>query len=233
MTWWWVCDGLRSPVRAVLHGPDAPRFTGFMCWRALIAADKLPSGLVEPNMTVWIGEGGHVVMYYVRGGAMVNVVAFRQVGDWVEESWSVEAQTSELLAAYPGVHADLRVVLEGAEDCFKWGLFDREPLQTWGGGRVTLLGDAAHPMLPFLGQGAATAIEDGYVLARELARSPDDVPAALRAYEALRIPRTARIQIAARQQPRFVHHTDRSANLSADWLYEFDATRAELEASAP
>jgi salicylate hydroxylase len=132
-----------------------------------------------------------------------------------------------LLAAYPNVHADLSTVLEQAEDCFKWGLFDRDPLEQWSGRRITLLGDAAHPMLPFLGQGAATAIEDGYILARELARSPDDIQSALQAYESVRIPRTARIQIAARRQERFVHHTDRSAALNSDWLYEYDATRPQ------
>lgn len=218
------CDGLRSPVRAALHGPDSPRFTGNMCWRALISPERLPAGLVSPDMTVWIGEGGHIVTYYVRGGAVVNLVAFLEVEGWVEESWSVTAHRDELLDAYSGVHPDLRALLERADDCFKWGLFDREPLEKWGSGRITLLGDAAHPMLPFLGQGAATAIEDGYVLAREVSRSPNDLSAALAGYQALRIPRTARIQIAARTQPRFVHHTDKSANLSSDWLYKYDAT---------
>ena len=219
------CDGLRSPVRAALHGPDEPRFTGNMCWRALIRTEKLPTGLIPPDMTVWVGEGGHIVTYYVRGGELVNLVAFLQVKDWVEESWSIAASRDELLAAYPGVHADLRTVLERAEDCFKWGLFDREPMDKWGNRRITLLGDAAHPMLPFLGQGAATAIEDGYVIARELSRASGDVPAAIAGYETLRIPRTARIQVAARKQERFVHHTNRSADLSSDWLYDYDATR--------
>ncbi len=221
------CDGLRSMVRAAIHGLDTPRFTGHVCWRALIPTENLPPNHVPPDMTVWFGEGGHILTYYVRGGRLVNVVAFREAADWAEKSWSVPSPTSDLLQNYPGVHLDLRVALERAKSCFKWGLFDREPLSTWTRQRVTLLGDAAHPMLPFLGQGAATAIEDGYVLARELANSPDDVGAALRAYEAERIPRTSRIQNAARDQPRFVHHTDSGADLNSDWLYSYDATRPQ------
>jgi salicylate hydroxylase len=174
----------------------------------------------------------------------VNVVAVRETAYWIEESWSTEASTSELVGAYRGLHADLRILLEQAECCFRWGLFDRDPLPTWSRGAITVLGDAAHPMLPFLGQGAAMAIEDGYVLARELARSPDDLPAALRAYEAERVPRTAQVQLAARHQAGILHMTsplarlrrlfrnwtgrfdpDKSTDLKTDWLYAYDPTR--------
>lgn len=219
------CDGLHSMVGAAVHGPDAPRFTGNMCWRALIRTENLPPGHVAPQMTIWIGPNGHLVTYYVRGGTMVNLVAFLAVADDVEESWSNQATTAELVAAYPGLHPDIRIVLERTEHCFKWGLFDRDPQPSWSRDRLTLLGDAAHPMLPFLGQGAATAIEDGYVLARELANHPADVQQALQAYEAQRIPRTSRIQLAARNQDRFVHQSDRSADVNSDWLYTFDATK--------
>lgn len=220
------CDGLHSVVRSVLHGPDAPRFTGNMCWRALIPTAKLPPGHVLPQMTIWIGPKGHVVTYFVRGGSLVNLVAFLAAPENVEESWSNEATVDQLVAAYPDVHPDLQLIIARAEQCFKWGLFDRDPLPSWGRERVTLLGDAAHPMLPFLGQGAATAIEDGYVVARELANHANDVAAALHAYETQRIPRTSRIQLAARNQERFVHQSNRSASVNSDWLYEFDATRA-------
>ncbi len=238
------CDGIRSVVRAALHGPDAPRFTGNMCWRALIPVERLPPKHVLPDVTIWTGPDGHVVTFYVRGGAFVNVVAVRETADWVEESWSVKTQTSELVAAYPGVHGDLHTLLERAEHCFKWGLFDREPLTTWGTEYITLLGDAAHPMLPFLGQGAAMAIEDAYVLARELAACPEDIAGALRAYEAERIPRTARVQRAARKQAGILHLTSplariqrslrnwtgqlerrNSTDLQTEWLYAYDPTR--------
>ncbi len=223
-------DGLHSAVRSELHGTGAPRFTGHMCWRALIPSVALPPDHVPPQMTIWKGPDGHVVIYLLRGGTVVNVVAFHTVAEVVEESWTNESSNAELVAAFIGVHPDLRLVLERAEQCFKWGLYDRDPLPRWGAGRLTLLGDAAHPMLPFLGQGAACAIEDGYVLARELARSPDDLAAALQRYGAQRIPRTSRIQLAARQQERFAHQAARTANVNSDWLYEFDAVKLSKSA---
>jgi salicylate hydroxylase len=233
------CDGIGSGVRAALHGADAPRFTGNMCWRALIDAARLPRRLISPDVTNWMGPGGHIVTYYIRAGELVNVVAVRETTNWIEESWSVRAEAAELTAAFPGVHASLRTLLEHASDCVKWGLFDRDPLRTWSKQRITLLGDAAHPMLPFLGQGAAMAIEDAYVLARELARMPDDITAVLRAYEAERLPRTSQAQLAARKQASFLHaglpiskhahgvsppNSEQPASYETEWLYAYDPT---------
>jgi len=234
------CDGIRSCIRAAMHGAEAPHFTGNMCWRALIEVEELPAGHVLPLVTNWMGPGGHIVTYYVRAGTLVNLVAVRETLDWSEDSWSVQAATSELIAAFPMVHGSLRSLLERAGDCFKWGLFDRDPLTTWSAQHITLLGDAAHPMLPFLGQGTAMAMEDAYVLARELSRSPDDVGAALRAYEAERVPRTSRAQVAARTQAGFLHLTSgtgpmrfrRDGELNnqwastyeTEWLYAYDPT---------
>jgi salicylate hydroxylase len=235
------CDGIRSQVRTALHGPEAPRYTGNMCWRALVEAEKLPQGHLPTEMTNWMGPGGHIATYYIRRGSLVNVVAVRETDTWAEESWSVAANAGELLAAYPNVHARLRAVLERSDHCFKWGLFDRDPLPAWSKQRMTLLGDAAHPMLPFLGQGAAMAIEDAYVLARELAHSPQDITSALRAYEAERVPRASRVQLAARDRQKMLHMASttmrlhrlcrnwldrwdplRSIDLSMDWIYDYD-----------
>ena len=223
------CDGIGSRVRAALHGPESPRFTGNMCWRALVETQNLPPAHLPRDTTFWVGPGGHIATYYIRHGALVNVVAVRETAIWLEESWSCEADVAELIAAFPDVHDKLRILLEQAEQCFKWGLFDRDPLPTWSKQRVTLLGDAAHPMLPFLGQGVAMAIEDAYVLARELARSPDNVDSALRAYEAERVPRTAQVQLASRERGRILHKTSHwdpieSAALNIDWLYHYDPT---------
>jgi salicylate hydroxylase len=235
------CDGIHSFVRRALHGAQSPRFTGNICWRALIPAERLPKSHIEPSMNYWTGPREHIVAYYVRGGQLVNLVAVRETKPWVEESWLLQAQACELVKAYPDAHGDLKLLLQAVQDCFKWGLFDRDPLPNWSKGRVTLLGDAAHPMLPFLSQGAAMAIEDGYVLARELANSPEDIAAALKAYEAERLPRTAKVQLAARVQGNIFHlHSplarlkrflglDRFGEQNADllkkdWVFDYDPT---------
>lgn len=234
------CDGIHSLVRKTLHGEQSPRFTGTMCWRALTPVEDFPPGFVAPDMTIWMGPLGHIVVYYIRGGRLVNMVAVRRSKHWVEESWSVRSSAQELSAAFPRVNADVRMLLDRAQNCFKWGLFDRDPLPWWTKGRITLLGDAAHPMLPFLAQGAAMAIEDGYAFARHLTAT-QDVDAALHAYEAERLPRTARVQLAARAQGEIFHLTSPLARfkrwlgidrlqkpdpklLDRDWLYEHDAT---------
>jgi salicylate hydroxylase len=220
------CDGIRSFVRDTIHGPDAPRFTGNMCWRALIPTEKLPLNHVPPDVTVWRGPRGHIITYYVRAGQLVNIVAVRETPDWVEESWTVEASRDEISAAYADVHRDLRLLLDQVDDgCFKWGLFDREPLPTWSAQCITLLGDAAHPMLPFLGQGAAMAIEDAFVLARAISCCPDNIATALKTYESTRRPRATKVQLASRRQARIFHgDSSESAFLDADWIYEYDAT---------
>ena len=228
------CDGIRSTVRQALHGRDTPLFTGNMCWRALISTAGLPKGLIEPKVTLWTGKGGHIVTFFIRSD-LINLVAVRETNAWMGKSWSTEGQAADLLVAYPDIHENLRALLEQTERCFKWGLFDRDPLPTWSKQRATLLGDAAHPMLPFLGQGAAMAMEDAFVLARELARSPDDISTALRFYEAERVPRTARVQLASREQAKFLHLAARGSaarklmpnvllKSRIDWLYAYDPT---------
>jgi salicylate hydroxylase len=226
------CDGIRSVVREALHGFDTPRFTGNMCWRALIPAAGLTDADVEPKVTLWIGQGRHIVTFLIRRGTLINMVAVQETDAWIEESWSTRGSPDELRNAYPEAHAKVRALLQRVEHCFKWGLFDRDPLPVWSEGRATLLGDAAHPMLPFLGQGASMAMEDGFALARELARTPDDVARALRTYEAERVPRTAKVQLAAREQATLLHLSPGAPERSSmnngalqerlDWLYQYN-----------
>ncbi|MGK9055047.1 FAD-dependent monooxygenase [Xaviernesmea oryzae] len=243
-------DGIHSTIRKSLFGDEPPRFTGNMCWRAVVPFDTPPFDYVTPDSSFWLGPNGHVVTYYVSGGAAVNIVAVLETRDWVEESWNVRSSREELLAGYKGWHANLQKLFSRADNVFKWGLFDRDPMTSWTKGRVTLLGDAAHPMLPFLSQGAAMAIEDGFVLAGALSDTPD-VEAALHRYESLRRPRTTRVQLESRERGRTYHLSSRFAQikrdlgyrwksfinpqtsgLGANWVYEYDAA-AQLRDEAP
>jgi len=211
-------DGLRSVVRACLFGRDAPVFTGHICWRGLVPARALPKDLIAPDMTAWFGPNGTVVHYYVRGGELVNWIAHFEA-DWRDESWAVESDWLEAALAYAGWHPSLGELFSHTERCYKWALYDRDPLPRWTQGRVTLLGDAAHPMLPYLAQGAAQAIEDGYVLADTLDFFRSDPVVALQAYEAARRPRTARVQLHARERGKINNATSPLARLKRDLGY--------------
>jgi salicylate hydroxylase len=199
-------DGLWSRLRALLGDVTAPRFAGRGAFRAIVPASLLPARDRAPVINVWFGSGGHIVHYPVRAGEAVNIVAVCG-GRWQSAAWSTGAGRDEVLERFPAPAwaPAARDLLAAPERWQKWALYDREPLRSWGAGPVTLLGDAAHPMLPFLAQGAAMAIEDAAVLARELSRSPDDRDATLRRYETARRPRTARVQHAARRNDFHYH----------------------------
>ena len=148
----------------------------------------------------WIGPVGHVICYPIGKGDTLNIFAGHVTDEWVEESWSVPSSQEELLAAYEGWNEALLGMFRNVHHVYKWGIYDRDPLPEWTRGRVTLLGDAAHPTMPTLAQGGNMAIEDGIVLARNLDRHSDDVHAGLKAYVAERQPRTARVTLQSRQQ---------------------------------
>ena len=238
-------DGIHSPVRAALFGDQPPRFTGNMCWRATVPFATQPLDIVSPDTSFWLGPHGHVVTYYVQGGRAVNIVAILETASWVEESWNVLSSREEVLAGFTGWHSNLIKLFSAADTVYKWGLFDRDPMPAWSVGRATLLGDSAHPMLPFLSQGAAMAIEDGYVLAAALQAQGGAVPAALAQYEALRKPRTSRVQLESRERGRTYHLASplallkrdiayrvrnlinpHKSGIKANWVYEYDATSA-------
>jgi salicylate hydroxylase len=237
------CDGIHSQIRAAIHGEEAPRFTGYVAWRGLIPTAQLPHGLVAPAATAWLGPRQHLVHYYVRRGAFVNFVGVVETDRWQHESWTTAGDPAELLGDFAGWHRNVQRLIGQAHDCFKWALFDREPLPSWSAGRVTLLGDACHPMLPFLAQGGAAAIEDAWVLAR-LLEDADDVSAALVEYQRHRQPRTRRLQYEARRQGEMFHvhapwdRLKRNLRLGVgsrllpelamqqlDWIHGYDAVR--------
>jgi salicylate hydroxylase len=199
-------DGLWSAVRRRLGDDRPPRPAGRTAWRATVPAAAVAPRWREPEVHLWLGRGAHLVHYPVMGGAAVNIVAIAH-DPWESMGWSTPGTREEVLTQFPAGSwaASARDLLAIPERWLKWALYDRPPLGRWGFGPVTLLGDAAHPMLPFLAQGAAMAIEDAAVLADALAKTPADPERALRAYEKERRPRTARIQQAARRNGRIYH----------------------------
>lgn len=188
-------DGLRSTVRERLFEPGAPQFSGHVAWRALVPAAALPAEASSAININHLGQGRNIVSYPVRGKALVNVVALTESANWAEESWSARAEKAELAAHFAGwaPYVQQLIAAMPADQLFRWGLFIRDPLERWVAGRVALLGDAAHPMLPYMGQGASSSIEDGVVLARALAAA-DDVAGALARYQAARLPRAGFLQ---------------------------------------
>jgi len=240
-------DGIHSAVRGILFGPQEPRFTGCACYRGLVPADRLRHLNLEVSAQVWMGPGKHFVHYYVRGRQLVNFVAVIEQPIWTGESWTDAGNVADALALYDGWHNQVLEILSAVDETFIWAVFERAPLQRWSVGRVTLLGDACHAMVPFMAQGAAQAIEDGATLAGCLTGSDGrDLPAALQRYEAIRLPRTSRVQAASMENKARFHledgpeqeerdrlmatgSTDWSSSAIA-WVYGHDA--GKLEAAA-
>jgi salicylate hydroxylase len=234
-------DGLRSAVRRELYGERAPRFTHQICWRIVLpmeelraAAGKLPIPLTGNEYVGWLGPTGHVICYPVRAGQSYNIFAGRVSDEWASDDWTVPSSTAEVMAAYAGWHPGLLHLLSRAREAFKWGLNDRDPLDQWVRGRIALLGDAAHPMMPTLAQGAAISMEDGAALARRIDERRDDLDAALAAYGAERQPRGSRVQLQARQQFLNNQMAPPPPPLPVDWIYRHDAvTGADFRRQNP
>ena len=193
-------DGIHSVVRSSLFGPDAPRFTGKVCYRSVVPVDAVPGAPPPAANVQWLGPHGTIVLYPVRRDELINVVCHYDDEGYRHESWVSECERAEVLERYSDWHESLLRVFSAGEVWYKWALYDRDPIPQWTRGRVTVLGDAAHPMLPYLGQGACQAIEDGCVLAAALAAEPDDPVAALGRYERSRRPRAGRVVLASRER---------------------------------
>jgi salicylate hydroxylase len=237
-------DGIHSTVRHVLFGPEKPRFTGCVAYRGLVPADRLSLLDLEVTSQIWMGPGKHFVHYYVQNRRLVNFVAVIEQDSWTRESWTDQGDIANAIAAHEGWHPQVRAILGAVEETFIWALFDRTPMARWSVGRVTLLGDGCHAMLPFMAQGAAQAIEDGATLAACMSEiGAQNVAEALRRYETLRLPRTSRVQRLSEANKTRFHLHDGAAQRARDaemargttdwslkaiaWLYGYDAAKPE------
>lgn len=234
-------DGIHSAIRAQMTGPDRPRFTGNLAWRMVVPIDRLTQP-PPPTACVWAGRGRHAVTYRLRGGTQVNLVGVVERTDWQGESWTEQGTKAQALADFAGWSISVTELINQADTHYRWALHDRDPLPRWHDGAVCLLGDACHPMLPFMAQGAVMAIEDAWVLASCL-DTADDIPSGLKHYEMVRKPRASRMQAASRANMKTFHRTTGLGRLGTygpmwlaghvlpgfvrsrqDWIYGHDVT---------
>jgi salicylate hydroxylase len=234
-------DGLHSTIRTQMIGSETPRFTGNIAWRWTVPVDRLNGLLPPPSGCIWAGPHRHAVTTWLRGGREVNFVGVVERADWQEEGWDKRGDRDEAHSDFDRWHPVLRQIISAAEVHHRWALFDRAPLPTWSDGPVALLGDAAHPMLPSMAQGAVQAIEDAWELSRRLADATD-IPAALKAHFAARIERVSRIQMRSARNLRLFHKSSFLGKAACyapltiasravpgllhaqqDWIYGYDA----------
>jgi salicylate hydroxylase len=238
-------DGVRSLVRENLWGGTQPKFSGMVAWRGVIPIDRLPAHMRQMVGTTWIGPGGHVVNYPLHRGELMNFVGTIERQDWQVESWRTQGTAEECSSDFAGWHEDVHTMIKASPALFKWALMEREPMPQWSKGRVTLLGDACHPTLPFLAQGAVMAIEDGVVLGRCFAKYGSDPTVAFQRYEAARVGRTSRMVRGARDNTDRFHNKQLATEEGAqkylqqewsrepirdryDWLYAYNAAEAPI-----
>jgi len=234
-------DGIKSAVRGQIVGETRAEYTGYVAWRVTVPREKLPRDFMDLVGTVWCGPKNHCVVYWLRRGELLNFVGCPEDPSWDEESWTQRRPWEELKSAYAGWHAKIQTLIDAAErdQCYRWSLFDRKPIRNWSTERVTLLGDAAHPTLPFIAQGACMAIEDGAVLARAL-EGAASVPEALDLYQLARVERCARVVTESAEHGTLYHIKDASqmkkafadrniARERAQWLFNYDPLRVPLE----
>ena len=240
-------DGIHSLVRNQVFNPEAPRPSGYVAWRGMVPAERAAHLRIERQSVAVMGPRLSIVFYYVSGGEKINWVAIGAGGDALRESWSQTASKSDVQKSFEGWYSHAKGLVDLTDELFVTALHDREPLPAWVDGRIALMGDAAHAMLPYHAQGAVQSIEDAWVLARCLQLGRDDPAAALRKYESLRKDRAQRLQLHSRNAERWYHldNADEIARRNArlakhaessetgltpqqTWLFSYDAEKAVL-----
>ena len=233
-------DGIKSAIRRQIAGIAAPDYTGDAAWRLTVPVERFPANFMDGNSSIWVGPDKHAVVYFLRGGTLLNFVAAVELDEWIEESWTLKRPWRELKTNFRGWHGDIQAIIDAADrdQCYRWALNVYPALDNWSTARATLLGDAAHPTLPYLAQGAAMAVEDAAVLTRALETS-SSVPATLQLYQHNRKERTARIVRESRAN-RGLFHLETIEELKtafamrnmdrerSDWLYSYNPLTVEL-----
>jgi salicylate hydroxylase len=230
-------DGIHSMVQRQIDLTAHPTSEGIVAYRGLVQSQKLSSGADLRGLNMWMGEGRSFICFPVSQGRLINIVAFVPSMRDMEETWSAPGDVRALAAEYEGWDAPVRDLIAALDHTFRWGIYDRPPLPYWSRGHVTLLGDAAHPMVPHFGQGAGQAIEDGFALAVLLEHAKrDEIPARLKAYQDLRLERTGRVQAASRLAGRFYRSAAgnpleqaermREWMSAAAWIFSYDVEEA-------
>lgn len=234
-------DGVKSAVRKQILGQDRPVYSGNSAWRGLIPAERLPKGFSAGTTTSFMGPGRHIVYYWLRGGSLLNFVAPVETDQPSEESWTTKHDWDELKSDFEGWHEDVQAVIDAVDRdaCYRWALNIREPVSNWRSARAIVIGDAAHPTLPFIAQGAAMAIEDAMVLTRAL-DGARDIDQALDRFQDARIARTSRMVNGANRMSKMFHHPSEEAlrqgmkdgaDLAKDrdnWLYNYNPVTVDI-----
>ena len=239
-----AADGVHSVIRRELFGGDNPRFLGMIAWRGVIPIDRVPRHISRDKATNWIGVGGHVVHYPLRAGRLMNFVGIQERSDWQVESWTAQGTAEECAKDHAGWHQDVQALIAASPSLFKWALMGRDLLPQWTIGNATLLGDACHPTLPMLAQGAVMAIEDAVILGRCFDKY-GDVATALSRYQDARIAVTTRRVVGANDNARRFHnpalsteqdaatYVDREWSRDAivrryEWIFTYDVDAVEI-----
>lgn len=240
-----AADGVHSVLRSQVFSCPEPEFTGMMSWRGIARMEDLPQDLQTHAGTNWVGPGGHIVTYALRRGELMNFAGIVERPDWKTESWSTRGTHDECIRDFAGWNSSIHQLINATDQLYKWALVGRKPLTSWCRGRLTLLGDSAHPTLPFLAHGSIMAIEDGYIIARCLDEAPDNPEQAFKRFEATRIDRcSAIVDGSAENALRFhnplladhdtaVRYLDEQwapekVRQRYDWLFEYDAITVPL-----